>query len=124
MSRALDAARAFPTVAPHVEHAVALARFQSHESRGPYRAEALSPAVPQPPTRPMFPWFAGVRQPELDPLYDALEALQHQLVWAADCAEFTDASLNAAQFLRAAGHLDLAAQATVALAGAGLGLVL
>jgi hypothetical protein len=125
INEALAAARAFPSVAPRVEHAAGLARFQRRESRGPYREEPLSPGVPQPPEGPLFPWFESARgEPELDPLYDALEALQHQLVWAADCAEFTDATRNAEQFLRAAGHLNLAAQAAVTLAGAGLGLVL
>jgi len=120
MNRGLDAARPYATVAPHVEHAVALARFQARDpAGGPFRHEPLSPAVPQRPTGPMFPALAAIRgDAGLDPLLDALEALQTELVWAADCAEFTDANLNAAQFLRAAGHLDLAAQAALALAGA------
>ena len=81
--------------------------------------------MPQPPEGPKPPAFAAIRgHAALDPLIDALEHLQHQLVWAADCAEFTDAVLNSAQFLRAAGHLDLAQRAVLALAGPGLGLVL
>lgn len=47
---------------------------------------------------------------------DALDPLQRELVWAADCAEFTDANLNCAQFLRAAGHLDLIQDDVVRLA--------
>jgi hypothetical protein len=52
-----------------------------------------------------------------DELAHALEALQIELVWAADCAEFTDANLNAEQFLRAAGHVDLAARAALGVIG-------
>ena len=65
----------------------------------------------------MYPAFEHVS----GELYDALEGLTRQLVWAADCAEFTDATGNARQYLRAAGHVDLAARAALALAGPGLG---
>ncbi len=104
-----------------MERAAALARFQAHaEYGGPFRHEALSDGVPQPPIGPMYPAFAHVS----GELYDALEHLTHQLVWAADCAEFTDATGNARQYLSAAGHVDLAARAALALAGPELGLVL
>jgi hypothetical protein len=125
MERALAASAPFPAVAAEVGRAVALARFQAREpDGGPVWKGQMSAGVPQPPEGPMFPAFAAVRgDAGLDPLMDALEALQHELVWAADCAEFSDAVLNAAQFLRAGGHVDLAARAVLALAGAGLGLV-
>ena len=114
MDRALDAALPHATVAPHVEHAVALARFQAHDPPGgPFRHEPLSSAVPQRPIGPMYPAFEHVH----GDLYDTLEALTRALVWAADCAEFSDATGNAHQYLAAAGHVDLAARAALALAG-------
>ena len=125
LTLAIDSARAaavpHPTVRPHVDRAAALARFQAYaESGGPFRPERLSDAVPQLPVGPMYPAFAHVD----GELYDALENLTYQLVWAADCAEFTDANANARQFLCAAGHVDLAARAALALKGTALGLVL
>jgi hypothetical protein len=121
INRARAAAQPHPSVARHVEAAVALARFQVHAPRvGPFRHEPLSDGVPQRPTGSMYPTFAHVR----GELYDALENLTRELVWAADCAEFTDANLNAHQFLCAAGHVDLAARAALELAGPGLGIVL
>ena len=121
INRAIAAAHPHPAVKPHVERAVALATFQAHEQSGPFRHEPLSSGVPQRPKHPCLPALHEVRG---DALADALEALQVELVWAADCAEFTDATANAQQYLRAAGHVDLAAQAALALAGPGLGLVL
>ena len=85
---------------------------RSAEHGGPFRHEPLSAGVPQPPVGPMYPAFAHVS----GELYDALESLTRQLVWAADCAEFTDATGNARQYLYAAGHVDLAARAALALA--------
>jgi hypothetical protein len=114
IERARDAARPRPSVARHVEAAAALARFQARaEWDGPYRPERLSDGVPQEPTGPMYPAFAHVS----GELYDALEALTRQLVWAADCAEFTDATNNARQYLHAAGHVDLAARAALGAPG-------
>ena len=75
--------------------------------------------MPQPPGGPDVSRVRHARRAAT--LYDALEALTHQLVWAADCAEFTDATGNARQFLHAAGHVDLAARAALALAGPGSG---
>src|SRR5262245_3495849 len=86
----------------HVRRAAELARFQADDPLGgPFWDGELSRGVPQPPMRPLLP--EGVA-PEL-------EALLYQLVWAADCAEYTDANLNARQYLKAAGHVELAARA-------------
>jgi hypothetical protein len=117
IDRARAAAQHHPSVKPHIDNAIAVARFQE-PARGPYRAEPLSSGVPQRPTTPMFPGAPAT------PLLAALEALQTELVWAADCAEFTDATNNARQYLHAAGHVDLAARAALALVTEGLGLVL
>ena len=46
---------------------------------------------------------------ELADLVSALEALQRQLLFEADCAESTDALNNSRQYLQAAGYLDHAA---------------
>jgi hypothetical protein len=114
IERALAATRAHPGVARHVEAAAALARFRARvESETPYRHEPLSDGVPQEPAGPMYPAFAHVR----GELYDALEELTRALVWAADCAEFTDATGNARQYLHAAGHVDLAARAALGAPG-------
>jgi len=57
----------------------------------------------------MFPRLAGLDAPEpLTALALAMEALQRALVYAADSQEYVDANLNSAQYLRAAGHLDVA----------------
>ena len=110
IDRALAAARSHPTVAQHVEAAAALARFHAQADRtGPFRHEPLSDGVPQPPVGPIYPAFEHVG----GELYDALEGLTRQLVWAADCAEFTDATGNSRQYLHAAGHVDLAARAAL-----------
>jgi hypothetical protein len=119
LDRVLQAAQQHPTVRPHVERAVALARFEAHEDDGPFWRAELSTGVPQYPAGPLFPALHVD-----DDLSAALEAAMQALVWAADCAEYADANLNAAQYLRAAGHLDLAHRAALALAGPGLGLVL
>ena len=121
INRALAAAHEHPTVRPYLERAVGLARFQAHERDGPFRHEPLSSGVPQRPQGALLPALHEVRG---DSLAAALEALQVELVWAADCAEYSDATANARQYLQAAGHVDLAAQAALALAGPGLGLVL
>jgi hypothetical protein len=119
---ALQAARDDPLVLEHVERAVALATFTADDPHyGPIRREPPSDGVPQPPARPRFPAFAHVPR---TPLTEALEALQAELVWAADCAEYSDATNNAAQYLRAAGSLDLAHQVVLVSHSPGFGFVL
>jgi hypothetical protein len=106
LERALAAARPFPAVARHVERAVALARFRARdEPGGPVWRGGLSDGVPQEPERPLLPGDG--------PLIAALDEALAELVWAADCAEFTDATNNAAQYLCAAGHIELAARAAL-----------
>jgi hypothetical protein len=106
LERALAAARPFPAVARHGERAVALARFGARdEPGGPVWRGGLSDGVPQEPARPLLPGDG--------PLIAALDEALAELVWAADCAEFTDAAGNAAQYRRAAGHLELAARAAL-----------
>jgi hypothetical protein len=115
--RALAGAPRVGKVAEPVERAIGLARFQIRPRDGPYLEAALSPAVPQIPVGPMLPAFAEVPAgPAVRALMDALEALQVALVWEADCAEFTDANLNSAQFLRAGAQVQIAADALVELA--------
>ena len=101
MDKALEAVAGQPAVARHVRRAVALARFEAHEDGGPFRHAPLSRGRSAAAAAPMFPV----------PVHAALETLQHQLVWAADCAEYSDATNNARQYLQAAGHVDLAARA-------------
>ena len=67
--------------------------------------------MPKPPVGPLLPVLGD------DELSWALEALQAELVWAADCAEYTDAVNNARQYRRAAGHVELAARAVAGSAG-------
>jgi hypothetical protein len=120
--RALEAAKDHPLVLEHVQRAAALATFRAADPYyGPYRHERLSDGVPQPPRQPLFPGFEHIPS---TPLTEALEALQAELVWAADCAEYSDATNNAAQYLRAAGNLDLAHQVLLSNHSPGFGLVL
>jgi hypothetical protein len=114
IDRALEAATGHACEA-HVKQAAALARFQTRERGGPFWHGDLSTGVPRPPKRPVLP--AGD-----DELTQALEELAYQLVWAADCAEFTDATNNARQFLQAAGHVAEASRPTVGDLAAAYGL--
>jgi hypothetical protein len=84
-----------------LEHAVAIANFDADGAGdgGPLH-EAHFGQVPVVPEGPMFPGLTA------DPLTDAMDELQRALIWEADNAEFTDADLNSAVYLRAAGHLD------------------
>jgi hypothetical protein len=89
-----------------IEHAVAIATF---DADGAGDGDPLHVAhfgqVPQVPEGPMFPGLpAGA-------LTEAMDELQRALIWEADNAEFLDANLNSAAYLRAAGHLDRAAAA-------------
>lgn len=112
MEHALEVTTALAHVAGHVQRAVALARFEVHDpDDGPFRHEPLSENVPQTPRTPLIPALGP------GPEAQALEALQYQLVWAADCAEYSDALNDSRQFLRAAGHVDLAARALLGLEG-------
>jgi hypothetical protein len=104
IDNALEATKTHAHVAKHVQHAAALARFRAHDADGgPYYTGPLSDGVPQPPRQPLLPALQG-EVPEL-------EALQYELVWAADCAEFTDANNNSRKYRQAAGHVELAARA-------------
>jgi hypothetical protein len=87
-----------------LEHAVAIASFDADGAGdgGPLH-EAHFGQVPEVPEGPMFPGLTA------GPLMDAMDELQRALIWEADNAEFTDANLNSAVYLRAAGHLDRAA---------------
>lgn len=100
-------------VAALVERAAGLANFDIRfVEGGPTHAIDFGGAVPQEPQRPAYPALAAVRdsvEEEIGVLIDALEDLQIALVFQADCAEFTDARFNSEQFLRAAGHVDVAA---------------
>jgi hypothetical protein len=89
-----------------IEHAVAIATFDADGAgdREPLH-EVQFGQVPQVPEGPMFPGLAS------GPLTEALDELQRALIWEADNAEFLDANLNSAVYLRAAGHLDRAAAA-------------
>jgi hypothetical protein len=126
MDHALAAVEPFGTVAPAVRRAAELARFADRAPRdGPFFPAALSPAVPEPPEQPLLPALQAVRgDARLEPVVDALETLQYELVWSADCAEFSDAVHDSRQYLHAAGHVELAHRAVLALAGPGLGIVL
>src|SRR3954464_6507113 len=115
MAAALEAGQGDPLALAHVQRAVALATFSAADPEyGPAWGGELSTGVPERPVGPLLP----------SPRVDALEALLVELVWAADCAEFTDARNNAAQYLRAAGSVVLAHQVTLARRSPGLGLVL
>jgi hypothetical protein len=104
LDRAIDEALRAMGDDPHVVQAAKLARFQAHDpDGGPYYTGPLSEGVPQPPKQPLLGALQG-RAPEL-------EALMCALVWAADCAEFTDANNNARKYRQAAGHVELAARA-------------
>lgn len=96
-----------------VERAIGLAGFDIRfVEGGPSHAVDFGGGVPQEPKRPAYPALAAVRasvDEEIGVLIDALEDLQVALVFQADCAEFTDARFNSEQFLRAAGHVDVAA---------------
>jgi len=103
---------ALEAVGDAVARALALARFEVFGERdGPFHRVDFGP-TPQQPRPPMFPAFVSARTTVGAPvasLMESLEALQQALVWEADCAEFTDARNNSIQYLRAAGHLELAA---------------
>jgi hypothetical protein len=89
-----------------IEHAVAIATFDADGAGdgGPLH-DAHFGQVPQVPEGAMFPGLPS------GPLTEAMDELQRALIWEADNAEFLDANLNSAVYLRAAGHLDRAAAA-------------
>jgi len=108
-------------IAARVSRAVQLMRFEVHESDGPFHRSSFK-GPPKWPATPLFPRladpgaFVGAPGAAVQRLFDAIEALQQQLVFEADCQEYVDALQNSAQFLRAAGHLDEAEPDAVALA--------
>ena len=106
MQIALDDVPSGP-VRADIEHAVAIATFDADGAGdgGPLH-EAHFGQVPQVPEGPMFP---GLEAGALT--RGAIDELQRALIWEADNAEFLDANLNSAVYLRAAGHLDRAAAA-------------
>ena len=93
-----------------VERALALASFEAHaEQDEPFHHASFGGGAPAWPQGPLLPVLDG------SPLMAALEELQQALVFNADCCEFTDSNLNAAQYLYAAGYIDRAAERLVAL---------
>jgi hypothetical protein len=91
-----------------LEHAVAIACFDADGAGdgGPLH-EAHFGQVPMVPEGPMFPGLSA------GPLTEAMDEFQRSLIWEADNAKFTDANLNSAVYLRAAGYLDRAAATLV-----------
>ena len=87
-----------------LEHALAIATFDADGAgEGDPLHEAHFGQIPEIPEGPMFPGLPA------GPLTEAMDELQRALIWEADNAEFLDADLNSAVYLRAAGHLDRAA---------------
>lgn len=105
--------QALEALATSVGRAIALARFDVPDERdGPFLDVSFG-STPQEPRTPMFPAFVALWTAVGAPvaaMMAALEALQRELVWAADCAEFSDARNTSIQYLRAAGHLEQAAE--------------
>lgn len=118
-AEALDAAAALgergQPVRSELERADALAHFRARPEEGePFRHASFG-RVPAMPEGPMFPALVPLASGPLRRMVEALEALQRQLVFEADCAEHTDALNNCRQYLHAAGRLDRAAEALLAL---------
>ena len=86
-----------------LQQAIAIARF---DAEGAGDGPALEVSFGQFPSVPEGPLFPGL---QTGPLTDAITELQRALIWEADNADFTDANLNSAVYLRAAGHLHRAA---------------
>ena len=114
INRALEAAQGH-ACEHHVRRAAALARFPTRRAGRTVLVDPAGLGEPQPPERPVLPTGD-------DELSRALEELAYQLVWAADCAEFTDATNNARQFLQAAGHVTEATRPCVGDLAAAYGL--
>lgn len=109
--------------------ALAHMRFQQpFVSGGVFRNVSFGP-TPQMPVGPLWPAyelaFAWLRTGEREPtlygrerllaLLAALDTLQRQLIYEADCQESIDALNTSRQYLQAAGYVDRAVKAIVTI---------
>lgn len=118
-------AEAYQEIKAALEHM----RFQRPFVSGSVFKKVEFGKTPQMPTGPMWPQhelaFAWLRTGERDKpeysrerfldLVNALETLQRQLVFEADCQESIDALNTSRQYLQAAGYLDRAVFELVSL---------
>lgn len=111
-------ADAIARAAMAIAAALEVMRFaRSYDRTGPFRNAPFG-ATPQLPVGALWPEHATAiaslttstlaARKQLGDLLGALDALQRQLIFEADCAESTDALNNSRQYLQAAGFLDRA----------------